>query len=164
MPLNFKQTGSVKVTATWTDAQSLTDIVETAVINPSIALVDGTGNGMANRLWQFAGTAAANSSQTLTTNQLAVSVYGGAGQLSITAVKLVYFINNGAVGLKFGSWTPFVSSDSASPAWLSVPSGSFVLAGSSEGGWATASDLTMVVQNATTTACAFSMVLVGVGT
>jgi hypothetical protein len=163
MPLEFRQTGTVKVTAKWTDTQTLTDIAETAVINPSIALVDGTGDGMANRLWQFAGTAAANSSQTLSLNQLAVSVYGGSGQLSMSAIKLAYFVNNGTVGLKFGSWTPFVSSDSASPAWLSVPSGSFVLAGSSQAGWATASDLTMVVQNATATGCAFSIVLVGVG-
>ena len=162
MPLEFKQSGTVKVTATWTDTQSLADIVETAVINPSILLADGTGDGMANRLWQFTGTAAANSSQTLSMNQLSVSVYGGAGQLSISAVKLAYFMNSGSVGLKFGSWTPFVSSDSASPAWLSVPAGAFVLAGCSNGGWSTSADLTMVVQNATATACDFSIVLVGV--
>lgn len=160
MALAFRQTGSVKVTATWTDSGDLSDVVETAVINPPLALENGTGSNQANCLWQHQGSVASSSTASYSLASLSTSVYGGTGALAVSAVKVLYFINTGEMPLRLAGWPALVSSHGGD-AWINVEPGAFALLAAPTSGWASSPGSQVSVSNQGLSGGTFSIALIG---
>lgn len=89
MATTFSMTGSLRVTPRLADELNLTDIIDTATVNLSFALADGTGASQANTYWKDVVTVAGSGSQTITLSALPLNVFGGTGTLNIAATKVL---------------------------------------------------------------------------
>jgi hypothetical protein len=98
MATKFSLSGSLRLTPKIVDTLSLTDVTDTAAINQSVTLLDGTGANQANRYWKDVVTVAASTTETVDLEALPLNVFGGTGTLDLVKQKVVYIRNLSATG------------------------------------------------------------------
>jgi len=89
MATTFSLSGTLRVVPRLTDTLNLTDVIDTATVNLSFALADGTGANQANTYWKDVVTVAASGSQTITLASLPLNAFGGTGTLNLAATKVL---------------------------------------------------------------------------
>lgn len=89
MATEFSMTGTLRVIPRLTDTLNTTDVIDTATVNLSFTIADGTAANQANTYWKDVVTVAGNGSQTITFSSLPLNVFGGTGTLNLAATKVV---------------------------------------------------------------------------
>lgn len=96
MATTFSLSGSLRLTPKVVDTLNLTDVTDTAAINQSITLADGTGADQANRYWKDIRTVAGGATVTVNLEALPLNVFTGTGTLNLAKQKVVYVRNASA--------------------------------------------------------------------
>jgi hypothetical protein len=125
----------------------------------SLSLTDGTGASQSQVVWSDSLTA-------YDTNVTPGALLDDRGTVSITALKLIYLRNTGAVdlwlGSSIGSGQRVIFSKDQD---IIVPAGGvFMLSNPSAAGWATSSGQTFYIVSTTGANPSFDIVLIGEGT
>lgn len=89
----FSLSGSLRLTPRIVDTLNLTDVTDTAAINWSIALADGSVADQANRYWKDVVTTAAGQTTTLDLEDLELNVFTGTGTLNLAKQKTLAIRN-----------------------------------------------------------------------
>lgn len=87
MPTTFSLSGSLRLTPKVVDTLNLTDVTDTAAVNYTVTMLDGSGADQANRYWRDVRTVAANSTVTVSLTALALNVFTGTGTLNLAQQK-----------------------------------------------------------------------------
>jgi len=93
MATTFSLSGTLRVVPRLTDTLNLTDVIDTATVNLSFALADGTGADQANTYWRDVVTVAGGDTETIALDALDLNVFGGTGTLDLAAQKVVIVRN-----------------------------------------------------------------------
>jgi hypothetical protein len=89
MPNTFTLSGTLKLKPQWVEAFGVTEVTDSASINHTAALVDGTGSGAANIFWKDQVVAPAGGSVAIDLRALSHKAFGGTGALAFAAVKML---------------------------------------------------------------------------
>lgn len=89
----FSLTGSLRLTPKVVDTLNLTDVTDTAAINWSVTMADGSAADQANRYWKDVVTTAAGQTTTLDLEDLELNVFAGTGTLNLAKQKTVAIRN-----------------------------------------------------------------------
>lgn len=89
----FSLTGSLRLTPKVVDTLNLTDVTDTAAINWSVTMADGSAADQANRYWKDVVTTAASQTTTLDLEDLELNVFAGTGTLNLAKQKTVAIRN-----------------------------------------------------------------------
>lgn len=157
----FNLTGQLRFTASLTDTLSTTDVVDSVTILQSLTLADGDGTGEANAYWRDVRTVAGNTQDSIYTQNLPLSIFGGSSTLNVNAAKtrLLYVRNLSTtvnLGLVFDSERiPISAGAVALFFWPTDPE-------AGAGDFLSANGGDLIVRNDTATAAQYEIVLAGV--
>jgi len=150
MSTTFSLTGQVRVTPSWVDDLSTTDLVDSVTFLQSLSLASGTGAGQATAYWRDVLSVGAAATVTIDLEQLTVNVFGGAGGLNLETQKLILVRNRSTtIGVAVALGTA-VTAD--------LDPGGIVLATSTATGW---SEDELTLTNAGGSAVSVEVYLVG---
>lgn len=156
----FSMTGQLRFVPSWTDAMSTTDVVDSVTIQVPLTLSDGDGAGEADAYWRDVRTVAATTTDTVSIDNLSLSIFGGSSTLDLAELKLVYVRNLSEtlpLQFRFGYPTAQETSD------IELRPGAFVLLSGGTGLEVEgAAPDSVIVENTGASAANYEIVLVGV--
>jgi hypothetical protein len=89
----FNLTGNIRIVPNWQDTIGPATLSDDTTFLQNLAIANGTGTGQANSYWRDVRTVAAVTTDAVDYEDLALSVMGGTGTLSISSVRLLYLRN-----------------------------------------------------------------------
>lgn len=147
---------TLRIESSLTDDRAVSDIVDEAIVQRLISVAHGAGLGQCNQQWQGKVAVAASSVAALDFAELPVTVFGGDGARSFSAVKLAYVRNLGPAKVDLSAW-PAVSSGG-----VSLPSGATLLLTEYASGFNTSGEVLEVYNDHATNAAEVQILFLGV--
>lgn len=165
MAASFSLTGSLRIVPRWVDDLNTTTVTDTATVNLTFALADGTGDDQANGYYKDVITIAASVTATVDLRSLPLNVMGGTGTVSLAKVKALLVKNRSTTAsLAVGGTTSNRWTALAAGATTIGPDGVLYVS-HPKGGYATsASDKVIAITNNGGSAADVELYIVGVKT
>jgi len=162
---SFSLTGSLRIVPRWVDDLNTTTVTDTATVNLTFALADGTGDDQANGYYKDVITIAASVTATVDLRSLPLNVMGGTGTVSLAKVKALLVKNRSTTAsLAVGGTTSNRWTALAAGATTIGPDGVLYVS-HPKGGYATsASDKVIAITNNGGSAADVELYIVGVKT
>ena len=156
MAASFSLAGTLRIVPQWTDELNTTTVVDSATVLVPLTFTNGTGADQANAFWKDVRTVAGGASDTVAIDGLSLNVFGGAGTLDLSSLRLIYVRNRSTTqALKY-------EFDETAKHIPIAPGGSFVWVAGNSATAPTFTETEIQISNAGGTAADYEIVLVGV--